>query len=142
GVELGILERRAQSRDARLERRNLRLFFVQLALSSALLAPAVLGRRQFLFLARRHLLSLVDLAQRRFFGRTHRPRVRYLAPHLLPFTEAAGELCDVPLVQNPELRGERPEQLAIMAHEDRGPVVALDRVLERLDRLAVEMVRR
>ena len=59
----------------------------------------------------------------------------------LPFLERAVEHGDVSLVQHPHLRGERAEQRTVVAHEQHRALVVVERVLERLDALHVEMVR-
>src|SRR5690606_6568806 len=49
---------------------------------------------------------------------------------------------DTTVTQRPDAGRERAEQRAVVAHDENGPVVRLDRILERLDRFDVEVVRR
>ena len=65
-----------------------------------------------------------------------------LAARGLPLLEAAVEHGDAAVVQHPHLRDERAEQRTVVAHEQHGPLVVVERILERLDALDVEVVRR
>src|SRR5687768_13073652 len=68
--------------------------------------------------------------------------MRTLGAHCFPFAEASGKVGDAPLVQHPDAVYENPQQLAVMADENHRTIIFLKGVLERLDRLDVEMIGR
>src|SRR5205085_10613591 len=72
----------------------------------------------------------------------YRRRVLALRRDNLPIRKIAIEVGNVAVVQHPETRGKRTEQLPIVAYEHHGAVVVLDRIFERLDRFDIQMVRR
>lgn len=86
-------------------------------------------------------LTLVDSAKGRFLARPHRRRSLSLRAHRLPFGESAIELGDVSFVQDPQFLGEASQELSIVADEDHGSVIAIERVFQCLDGLDIEMVR-
>ena len=67
--------------------------------------------------------------------------MRPFRAHDFPLTESAVELRDVAIMQHPDPCREGAQEFAIMADQDHGPLVPLDRILERFDRLHVQMVR-
>ena len=68
--------------------------------------------------------------------------MRPLGADFFPLRKPAREFGNVPLVEHPHPGCQSAEQLAVVAHEDHGSLVPFDRVLERLDRLDVEVVGR
>ena len=62
--------------------------------------------------------------------------------HRFPLFEAARKISDASVVEYPRPRRERPQQGAVMAHENNGPAEFGDGIFERFDRFDVEMVGR
>src|SRR5690606_31749889 len=56
--------------------------------------------------------------------------------------ESALEDLHATVAEGPDARRQRAQERAVVAHEDDGAVVGIDRILQRLYRLDVEMVRR
>src|SRR6185437_1729861 len=79
------------------------------------------------------LLLLPNAAKTLFFLRTDPGRMLALLARHFPFREGAGKVSDVRIVQDPHTRAQRPKQSTVVAHENDGPLVALDRILYRLD---------
>src|SRR6266576_3228765 len=135
-VEGRVLERRHQLRHLRFELRHGGFRLLQLARRPAQFLAGVVRRGP------RDPVAFVYLPQGLLLRGADRGGVRPLRAHFLPLRETAGELGQVPLVQDPDPRRQRAEQGPVVTHEDHRAVVSLERVLERLDRFDVQMIRR
>src|SRR5437016_5005500 len=65
-----------------------------------------------------------------------------LAALFLPFLETAAKIADVPFVQHPHSRCQRPQKRSVVAYKKDRSFVRIQSVLERLDGFDVEVVRR
>ena len=140
-VERGILQLVRQRFDASLERLNLELQVADLLLRRAQRAACVacLAPR---LLAPRRLLLFLNAPERFVLGRDDRRRVLSFSRDRFPLAKVSVEVGDVLFVKHPNPCRERAQQFAIVAHEQHAAFVLIDGILERFDRLDVEMVRR
>src|SRR5678815_4523304 len=86
-------------------------------------------------------LALTHAVDRRLFLRLDLGRMCAFGADYLPFGKTAIERRDTSIVKDPHTIGERAEERAVVTDNDHAAIVALDGILQRLDRLDVQMVR-